>query len=513
MNSVRLTSYFQSGQLLFSIAIWFGLILVMKFTIATSPPVWDTAMGTFPPAIYLYENSFDVFSLLQLDNWYSGGPNVHSLSLVTWVTAGVMHITGDPTATFVILHLLTFLIAAIGMALTVRLLIGFGLSPVVSWLSALAILLFPVTLVQTGYLYTEIPVMTLTVASAELWRQGRINLAIVMVLLALMVKLTAIAIIMAMLLMLALTFKATPTRNGIRLGLLAALTVVIYKLPTILGKPNLFNAGWGTPELLIAQLVARMHAVPDLAWLVMLSIACSIGLLMYLLCKSGIAQVTHNFTQQSLIVCLLIPLIFSSLIVLNAYRESLLLPRYLVPVIPFSVIALVYSLKVLRLERLLIPLLVLSVVFSLANFNGKYYPFNSTSFSVVERSHAYLDFNQTKVETIEAIDSFSGEIPVYVTRELHYMMSHPMMGYVDNIRKNVFPIFIEPHVGLPLEQFPDQFYLAQASVIHGGRKMTQLVNEAKSRDDYQVTESTFSNDDFSATIYEISRINKLWRMQ
>ena len=71
------------------VLFWFVVILLVKHANLFEPPVWDSAMGVFPPAIYLFENNFDVRGLLQQANWVEGGPKVHSLSLLTWLIAVV----------------------------------------------------------------------------------------------------------------------------------------------------------------------------------------------------------------------------------------------------------------------------------------------------------------------------------------------------------------------------------------------------------------------------------------
>ena len=37
-------------------------------------------MGVFSPAIFLYENNFDILSLIQEPDWWLGGTNVHAFS-------------------------------------------------------------------------------------------------------------------------------------------------------------------------------------------------------------------------------------------------------------------------------------------------------------------------------------------------------------------------------------------------------------------------------------------------
>ena len=70
----RLTSVMhildQRGWARFSLV--FLLILVLKWNTLLQPPVWDTAMGLFPPALTLAENGFDLLELLGMPGYRLG---------------------------------------------------------------------------------------------------------------------------------------------------------------------------------------------------------------------------------------------------------------------------------------------------------------------------------------------------------------------------------------------------------------------------------------------------------
>ena len=93
----------------------FLLILLLKWDTLLQPPVWDTAMGLFPPALTLADNGFDLLELLAMPGYEDGGPNVASTSLVTLGTAAVLWATGGGTGAFLILHLLHFAVAAVAL--------------------------------------------------------------------------------------------------------------------------------------------------------------------------------------------------------------------------------------------------------------------------------------------------------------------------------------------------------------------------------------------------------------
>jgi hypothetical protein len=208
---------------------------------------------------------------------------------------------------------------------------------------------------------------------------------------------------------------------------------------------------------------------------------------------------------QSRGICILVPVVFTLAVVMGAYSNTLLLPRYLVPAIPFALIVVLFLLERVSLQRVSVFVLAGGIVLFVANYNGRYYPANFDSFSVVERSHAYQSFNSVKVSAIAALANKPTGVNAYVTKEINYMISDPMMGYADAGVPGTYPVFNEPYRSRPLSDYPDHFFLLRASVIHGGRKIGELVNAANKSDGYHVSEQVFQKDGFIAQLYEIER--------
>lgn len=485
---------------------WLAIVVVLKYDTLFAPPVWDTVTGVFPPALYLYLNGFDIGSLMQEQTWRHGGPNVHSLSLVTWVIAVVMRITGDPDAVFLVLHTLTYVTTAYGLMVYTRMVQGFGFSDTVAIASGLFMLLFPVVLVQTGYMYTEIPVLVCCIVAVNLWQRDRVDPAIGVCVLALFIKFTAVVLAASMILVLVATPATGRIRRLARLGVLVLAVLVARFLPRWMGRPE-SGVGWGDSELLLGQLEARIQAVPDLAWLVIAAafagmVLLALGALQGHRTKSDI---DIGAASQAKWLCLLFPGVFCAAIVMGAHTQTLLLPRYLVPVIPFALLAVLFLIRLVALQRLALPLLLVSALYFVANYNGRYYPPNYDSFSVVERSHAYQAFNSVKAGAIAALAEHPPELEVWVTREIWYMVSHPLMGYIDAVNPNVYPVFVHPWQRALLSQYPDHFLLLKASTIHGGRTIDRLVKKAMDTGSHEVSSRVFEQDGFSTTLYELKR--------
>ena len=211
---------------------------------------------------------------------------------------------------------------------------------------------------------------------------------------------------------------------------------------------------------------------------------------------------------MSAYVCLLVPVAFSLAVIAGTFNQTLLVPRYMVPVIPFAIMSVLLLLRETIHQRLIAILLILCSAYFLLNYNGRLYPANIDSFSVVERSHAYKDYQDTKSRALAALKEQSNGVPAYVTREIHYMNSHAMIGYVDPVVENVYPIFATPYRTSGLGDYPEHFFMLKASTIHGGKQIDRILKQAQSSGSYHIEEQLFENSGFKAWLYEIRKKNE-----
>lgn len=490
------------------VGFWFLVVLVVKRASLFEPPVWDSVMGVFPPAVFLYETGFDIVGLLQQPNWWEGGPNVHSLSLLTWVIAAVMKLTGSPVATFAILHLLTFLAIAWSLQLFTRVLSSYGLAAGTVLAAASFLLFMPVVFVQVGYIYTESLVMAASVAAWAYWREERFGLAVAACVIAIFLKLTAIAIAASVFAVALLSARRLGVRRTATFALIPLALFVYRALPGWLGASQRTAANWGAPEALLQQFVLRMHAVPDLQWLLVAGLICP--LIYVALCiwrDRGFDFLTRADTEsRSKLICLAMPGIFVAGVVAMAYDHRIPLTRYLLPAIPFAIGSILLLAASIRAERVAQALLIGATVFSMFNHDGRFYSPNYNSFSVVERSSAYRDFLAVQMQAIRALESKPDAIPAFVGKEVDYMTSDRMMGYVDEPIANTYPIYIPPYQQRSLEQFPDEFLLLRTNVGHGGMEIGRLVEAAKQSPDYTVKAQMFKQSGFRAVLYGVRRV-------
>ncbi len=488
-------------------AVWFVLIALLESHALWEPPVWDSAMGVFPPAIYLHEHGFDVRQLLQQPNWWQGGPNVHSLSLFTWFVALVMHAAHAPAPTFLIVHLSTFLLVAWSLAHFARSLRIAGVESRSALASAGLVLLTPLVLVQVGAMYTESWVMALGVVAWAKWQDDRPGAAVALCILALFVKLTGIAIFLCIA---ALLVVSNRPRRGVRVALLAAMMlafVALRSLPGLLGATPYSGPRWGDAAMLAPVLVERLLAIPDVALLVSAALVLSALFGARTLPWSALRSIRTGLDARTgaRLVCFAMPPIFALGVVVSVFAETIFLPRYLVPVVPFAVAAVVIVATGRARPEWLRTGLVAGCAIQLVNFDGALYDDRTDGFSILERSHAYRAFHQSQIELIDAIAAAPRGLPVFVSRDLDYMLSSPMMGYVEVRPENVLPIYLPPQAGRPIRAYPDEFLLAFSTASMGGEEVVRLVQAAGSDPSYEIRQRRFAPDEREASLFWVRR--------
>lgn len=488
-------------------ALWCSLILVLEAHALLAPPIWDSAMGVFPPAIYLHESGFDIRQLLQEPNWWRGGPNVHSLSLFTWFVAIVLHATRTPGLTFFVVHCTTFLLVAWSLAHYARSLRSLGLDARSAIAAGGLVLLTPLVLVQVGAMYTESWVMAFGILAWSKWQAGRSGTAVAMCILALFVKMTGIAIFVCVGILLSISpLRARSVRIAQLASMLAALFVV-RSLAGWLGAVPHAGPRWGDASTLAPIMLERLIAIPDVTLLLCGALCIAALELFHLLAGRGARAFRSGLDARdgARLLCLAMVPVFTLGIVGSIFSETIFLPRYLVPVVPFAVAALsLATIDRIRPARVRWALLAACAV-QLSNYGGALYPDRQDGFSILERSHAYRDFHWTQVDLIDAIVAAPRDRPIFVSRDLDYMLSSPLMGYVDERPENVLPIYLPPHPGRSIGEYPEEFLLGFSTASLGGEEIIRLVRSAEADPSIDVRRRTFTRGNRVAALFWIRR--------
>ncbi len=116
------------------------------------------------------------------------------------------------------------------------------------------------------------------------------------------------------------------------------------------------------------------------------------------------------------------------------------------------------------------------------------------------------DFHAVQVEAIRRLATKPVGIPAFVGKEVDYMTSHRMMGYVEAPVANTHPIHQPPYRQRTLDQFPEEFFLLRTNGGHGGVEMDRLVETARASGAYYVSPLMFERAGFRTTLYWVRRV-------
>jgi hypothetical protein len=514
------------------------LVVILDAGHVFQPPVWDTATGLFPAAIELSDSNFDIISLLNQPGWGYGGPNAHSLSIVTWLTAGLIWLFGTGSHLFFLLHCLHFVLAAYLLSALYRF-ARLTLPPLTSFLVCLATLFFPVFRVQTGYMYLELPLATSTVLALLSVCRNQWYRAALWTALAVAVK--KAGLITAGTVGLAAVLCQTPWRSRLKrlVAILFIPSLLISRIAfRLIGSPDSQAPFSQTGELSYLTSVkrnvfGRLSLVPDLYWLLIFASVGSVLLSVWIaarLREGPSDHVSHDSVVRRstypVAVSLLCILIFSSFY-LAAPATGVrfwMLPRYCTQVIPLlmfgfgwigqdisnRVTATVRSYDLPSPDRLAQYLSAGSIglicIFSLANARGQFYPpYKGTAFSLVERDLSYRKLLTVQRSTASATEELPEDVPKFYPRAMHYFLKYPALGYTTKpIENGHFILTAEPYNRGRLADFPERFFLIYSNHGHGGRILREVWKQASSHTGWVTKVFPVRNGGFVARIVEVT---------
>jgi hypothetical protein len=483
--------YFELTRFL-QFVVWLLLILALKCDTILEPPVWDAAMGAFPPAIFLYETNFDVLELVKQADWWEGGANVHSFSLWTWFIALVMTVTDSPVITFAILHLTTLVINAIAISVFVRILFQYRAVPCLALISGLFLLITPLVLVQVGYIYTESLVMSFGILAWASWHHKREGSAVLFVLLAMSTKLTGVVIALCIgpLLILRLLNEFSYKRLLLLVSIPLSLWLLLSIDGWLGGLPPTHGMGWGSQEVVFNALKAKFKGAFETKYLTVIGMLAAL----YYIYRQWSLNAGGGFMSllkrpeykiESRFIALAFTFVFLLGIIAMSFQGSLYLYRYAIPMVPFAIVQLVLLAQLLKHQKVLFFTFLFGCMISVYNHNGALYR-ASSSFPAAERTYAYQAYCLAQKTIINEVGKLDDEVPIYVSREIDYMTSHPMMGYIKKTKPNIKGVYKPRYNKKLLEDFPDQFYAVVSISWHGGERLKSLIAQAKRSEGWEV---------------------------
>lgn len=480
--------------------VWIVVIVGLKWPSLSEPPVWDAVFGLFPAAGELADNGFDLPSLLKKPNCRVGGPNTHSESLVTWITAGVLWLAGKGPRAFAILHLLHFAVAAWALAVLHRFTIQLW-GRLTAGLFITTLLLCPLFRVQVGALYFEIPLAACTVAAVVTFSQGQVGRSVFWSTLGVLVKQAGLVVAGA----LALAAMCQPGSLAKRFqrGFCFAASGLIAAFWPLISTPVLSGVKESDPPGSWWQFFSEKHlgyltAIPDIT-----ATFCLVALIGLFRLKDvwrslssdavvpfGAMSVSptdvpintasdqpvasHSGSMgeapnHALGVSFLLVVMFALFFYVMPYLARLIvlgLPRYFVFILPFIFLALTHWLaRLISPRRTAIVLASVAVLF-VVNRDGRWYPKDERDeISVLERSESYRWIVAAQREAAETAARLPDDAVIYYGFEDHFFQKYSWLGYAHRTHPGGRALFLpdERPKSTKMEDMPERFFVIYAN--------------------------------------------------
>lgn len=510
---------------------FFAITTIINLPYITMPPVLDNT-AVFSPAIYLFENNFDFSGLLKEDGYLNGGPNIHSFSLINFLTYLIISLfNGNPVLFIPALHLIQFAFA--GAALTCTFYIALRLLGVIVALAiAMTVLLYPLFLVQTGHLYMEIAGAALVLSSILAWASRYLISAVVLAACACMVKSFGVVLMTSLAFLFLFDDRCSKSKR-IFMAFVSVLIMTGIELIKM-GSTSGYSFDRSNYFVYFLSVFMNLNFLPDLKILVFFALIMPgmIYMTRSAVTKENIieafsAQISGNTTQRLLVLVYLIPFVFIGFIATVPLSGMGFIPllRYYIWILPLMFIGTIYAfylflkstvehhskLGFIRIDVLLAMLVIFIGSFFIVNSDGRYYPSlgkEIASFGSVERSYEFLDYYKIQRESVLSLVEFQNSLPAFVTLGEYYYLSSPLMGYVKKPVKKIHLLVNKPYNAAKLADFPDEFLLLDVpnNRIHGGKIVKEILENAYDDPRYSVFELVrHHRGPYISSIYRISR--------
>ena len=505
----------RSGRLY---AIFFLLIIALKWTFFSIPPVWDEAFSIFPAADFLVNHGFDYFLLLTQPSYHEGGPTAHALSLLTLASALVLKITGGGTWAWVFLHVSQWLMAAaIGTILTRIYRNLFDAVP--AFLLTVITLVYPLMLAQLGGMYVEVPLLFFSLLAFYHYRKEQIGLASLFLAATCMTKASGVIAVGALALSALCGYQSKPIRKRFMNAFILAspAIVLVFALSVIRDNELSFATAYKCRDILNVIIYRNLSVyqnyisyIPEIIVIVVTSIIISISLLsmnFYRHIKTGQKEkyiITYN--------CFFLILFSIFHFVVYAYiqaSDSHFLPRYFFFVIPSMFLVLYYAIdKIFKVTKIKVLLLLIIIGICLINRNGMLYPsIPYSSIAMAERSEEYIDGFKVQKDYISMIEKVvSWNIPIYVSLPDYFLMHYAVSQYVQKPLPNVYFI---GHVLKSEEykfKYPEHFVLVYNYPWLGGAYIKRIIQDISRNKEFSFEVlGHFNKGYFSAYVFEVKK--------
>lgn len=497
--------------------VWLGIILFLKWPAIVEPPVWDAVFGLFPAAGELADSGFDLSGLLQKPTCRVGGPNTHSDSVVTWITAIVLWLFGKGPRAFAVLHVLHFCTAAWTLAVLQRFTTQIW-GRLTAWMFCGTLLLCPLFRVQVGALYFEIPLTACTVAAVLAYANGQLKRALLWSTLAVLVKQAGLVVAGA----LAVAALCQPGSLAKRLGRsfsfaasgLAAAFWPLISTPVLAEmKAESPPSSWW--QFFLENDFGYLAAIPDITaayFLVALIGLFRLRELWGSLTNEPLPLKTPTGAQG---VSFLLVVLFALFFFVTPYLARIwvvCLPRYFVFILPFVFFALTNWLMLLGSPRLTVIVLGAVAALFVGNREGLWYPKDKKDeISVLERGENYRWLVAVQREAAQAAANLPDDVLIFYGFENHFFQKYPWLGYADRTHPGGRALCFANEVprSTKLKDLPNRFFVIYANPLLFGNEADQLLHGASQNPTRRIhLFRRFQRGPYRVDLYEVTTLLK-----
>lgn len=429
------------------LAVFLVLVFARSYLLA-DPPYWDALMGAFPQGLWLAEHGFDVARLLtQEPVFVEGGPNVYPFSVYPLAIGALYALGLAPASVFVVLHLVSFLCAAVSIA-ALYAIARRRLPAPAGLLLAIACVTAPLFQATACQLSLDVPLLACTALSFEAMDRRRFGRAAVWAALALLVKYTAVIPIGANLVLCILLWRAprwcglaaeasAPADRAraargalLHLVLLALFVVEVLIVTGHARAPAFVDPLGGWRHLFLG----RLWTIPEFG----------LGLLIFL---AGLPLLVKRMLEGRARWVQVQCGVFLAAFLLFYGQYTNVLPRYFLQSYPFLFLWLAIALHGTEgQQRVRAGVIAGAILFHLANQTGVFYPSRPSGWQapgvageiagndgyILERSMEYRDDLRMNQELARALERFDRERTVVVANwPLPQLLAFPELGYVN----------------------------------------------------------------------------------
>jgi hypothetical protein len=455
-------------------------------------------MGMYAAAITLDQLDFDLLQLLSMSGFDEGGPNVHSLSPITWLTALVIRAASDTSMTLPVLHVLHWLMGAVALA-GVYELARHKLPPMPSVVVVSLLAIHPLVLVQLGDIYLEVPLFAVTAWSMVMLLRDRLSIATALAMVAAAIKPTGLIVAGAIAIYL-IDQRRLTWRSPRYWPVVAGPLVVALTHRALLPVSSLFRRSW--IETLSTSISYALH-VGDVALIVLGALGAG-----YFGLRRSVTLPASGENAIRLLLNYLVVFHLFFLVVPVTGVGVFFLPRYYVIALPFALVVLVGVAWSTNRFAGLALVFVLGAGFAI-NSSGSLYNLTdrqlcNRNFAVAERSGEYLELLALHIAEARAIEQL--ETSVYVTQPLGSILKYPEMGYISRSEDRVD--LVMPSQGwetISVEDLQLPAHLVVDSPLFGGTTLLKWWDAALSDPSLKVTTTVIEADRFAAALVRIDR--------